>query len=373
MQSTGQSCYEAADSKRLLLLREKKVMDLVPRDKRRRLVEVPYTATLADTMNTLLAHRVAAVPVAAPPGQWIGAGGSMILEHDKSTGAARKHYIGMVTMLDVLAHIAGDGEEDLDLKMAAQVSSIIGHCLETLTLWTLNPAMSLVDCMEVFSKGIHRAMVPLESLQQSESLAGVELVESASSYGMLSQMDVLKFLREYNRQHPEGELKHIMSCRIKVEDDAAAVFGISDESTVMDAIKCMKAALLTALPILHSPIAIQEHHSQLFNGKNMKVRATFSATDLRACPIPLLKTCLQWKVVDFLRMQEVMRPSLVAGTREMTLGEAVEKVVCNGVHRIWVVDRHDLLQGLLSLTDILKLIRLSLLGSFATPTGKTSI
>ncbi|CAH9084856.1 unnamed protein product [Cuscuta epithymum] len=264
MQSTGESCEGAADSKRQLLLIEKKVADLImPHDKRRRLVEVPYTATLADTMNTLLAHRVAAVPVAAPPGQWIGAGGTMILEHDKSTGAARKHYIGMVTMLDVLAHIAG-GEEDLDLKMAAQVSSIIGHCLESLSLWTLNPAMSLVDCMEVFSKGIHRAMVPLESLQQSERLAGVELVESASSYGMVTQMDVLKFLREYNGQHPEGELKHIMSCRIKVED-AAAVFGISDESTVMNAIKCMKAASLTALPILHSSIAIQEHHSQLFN------------------------------------------------------------------------------------------------------------
>ncbi|CAH9143963.1 unnamed protein product [Cuscuta epithymum] len=65
-----------------------------------------------------------------------------------------------------------------------------------------------------------------------------------------------------------------------------------------------------------------------------------------------------------------LRSSLVAGTREMTLAEAVEKIVCNGVHRIWVVDNDGLLQGVLSLTDILKLIHLSLLGSFATPTSK---
>ncbi|KAI3459525.1 hypothetical protein Pfo_016188 [Paulownia fortunei] len=124
-------------------LRDKKVRDLIT-DKKR-LVEVPYTASLADTMNALLANRVVAVPVAAPPGHCIGAGGSMILESDKQTGAARKHYIGMVTMLDVLAHIArnhvdpaeGDGGE-LDRKMQVPVSSIIGHCLESLSLWTLN-------------------------------------------------------------------------------------------------------------------------------------------------------------------------------------------------------------------------------------------
>ncbi|GAA0139157.1 kinase modulator [Lithospermum erythrorhizon] len=123
-------------------LKNKKVSD-VTGDKRR-LVEVPYTASLADTLNTLMANKVAAVPVAAPPGHWIGAGGSMILEADKQTGTVRKHYIGMLTMVDILAHIAGDSDypdviTDLDKKMSVPVSSIIGHCLEGLSLWTLNP------------------------------------------------------------------------------------------------------------------------------------------------------------------------------------------------------------------------------------------
>ena len=126
-------------------LRDKKVKDLMV-DNNRRLVEVPYSASLAHTMNALVANRVVAVPVAAPPGHWIGAGGSMILEADKQTGAVRKHYIGMVTMLDILAHIAdadddiedGDGS-NLDTKMSVEVSTIIGHCLEGLSLWTLNP------------------------------------------------------------------------------------------------------------------------------------------------------------------------------------------------------------------------------------------
>lgn len=122
------------------MLKDKQVKDLIV-DKRR-LVEVPYTATLADTMKTLMVNKVVAVPVAAPPGHWIGAGGSMILESDKQTGAVRKHYIGMVNMLDILAHIAGNGsadDADLTKKMMVPVSSIIGHCLESLSLWTLSP------------------------------------------------------------------------------------------------------------------------------------------------------------------------------------------------------------------------------------------
>jgi hypothetical protein len=124
------------------LLRERKVVDLARA--KRRLVEVPYTATLAHTANALLAARVSAVAVAAPPGHWIGAGGSMILESDPATGAVRKHYIGMVNMLDILAHIAeaSDDDEavDLDRRMAVPVSSVIGHSLEGLTLWTLHPS-----------------------------------------------------------------------------------------------------------------------------------------------------------------------------------------------------------------------------------------
>jgi len=132
-------------------LKEKKVKDMMVGKKR--LVEVPYTASLAQTMNTLVANKIVAVPVAAPPGQWIGAGGSMIVESDKQTGAVRKHYIGMVTMLDIVAHIAGEDHlsggdnitQDLDQRMSDSVSSIIGHSFEGLSLWTLNPNTRFIN------------------------------------------------------------------------------------------------------------------------------------------------------------------------------------------------------------------------------------
>lgn len=141
-----QMAESALDSRKThAWLREMKIDDAMV-DKKR-LVEVPYTATLAHTLNALVANQVGSVPVAAPPGHWIGAGGSMILESDKQTGVIRKHYIGMVTMFDILAHIAEEDENlpaggadlDLDMRLSVPVSSIIGHSMEGLNLWTMNP------------------------------------------------------------------------------------------------------------------------------------------------------------------------------------------------------------------------------------------
>lgn len=108
-----------------------------------RLVEVPYMASVNDALTTLLAKNILAVPVAAPPGQWIGAGGSMILESDRATGTVRKQYIGMVSVLDILIHIAeAENEEDVDNRLKAPVSSIIGHSMEGLSLWSISPQTS---------------------------------------------------------------------------------------------------------------------------------------------------------------------------------------------------------------------------------------
>lgn len=43
----------------------------------------------------------------------------------------------------------------------------------------------------MLSKGIHRVLVPLDS--NIENITGPELVESASSYAMLTQMDLISF------------------------------------------------------------------------------------------------------------------------------------------------------------------------------------
>ncbi|ESQ35274.1 hypothetical protein EUTSA_v10008048mg [Eutrema salsugineum] len=335
--------------------------DLTARNKR--LVEVPYTAILSQAMNTLMANSISALPVAAPPGHWIGAGGSMIMESDKHTGAVRKHYIGILTMLDILAHIAG-GENlsdlsDLERKMGSQVSSIIGHCLEGLSLWTLNPNTSLVECMEVFSKGIHRALVPLESsIESNNTISGVELVESASSYKMLTQMDLLRFLRDHHFDDLKTILSRSISTLRAVND---SVYAITERTTVSSAISSMKAAQLNAVPIVYAPDIAEEDHLQLINGRHRNVIGTFSATDLKGCRLPELQTWLPLRALEFTEKAWGKGKDTVSCTVDATMEEAIEKVVTRGVHRVWVVDQKGLLIGVVSLTDIIRSIKAALL------------
>jgi hypothetical protein len=53
---------------------------------------------------------------------------------------------------------------------------------------------------------------------------------------------------------------------------------------------------------------------------------------------------------------------LVTCSPESTLGEAVEAAASRHVHQLWVVDEEGLLGGVVSLTDLLRVVREAALG-----------
>lgn len=110
----------------------------------------------------------------------------------------------------------------------------------------------------------------------------------------------------------------------------------------------------------------------IFQAKDKKLVGTFSATDLRGCPLPLLRSCLQLGVVDFInKLSDIplhdhsgfrnSTKELITCRSESRLQEVVDKVVNHRVHRAWVVDESGMLSGLVSLTDIIRVIRVSML------------
>lgn len=105
--------------------------------------------------------------------------------------------------------------------------------------------------MEVLSKGVHRAMVPVDSYMENVGAVGVELVESAPSYRMLTQMDVLRFLKE----HAGGDYELQSMLGRSVRELGAInqnVYAITDRTRLIDAIKCLKTAMLNAVPIVRA-------------------------------------------------------------------------------------------------------------------------
>lgn len=106
-----------------------------------------------------------------------------------------------------------------------------------------------------------------------ENISGVELVESASSYRMLTQMDLLRFLKDH-APHIEGIISQTVRELGAVNEN---VFPISDRTKVIEAIRCMRAAMLNAVPIVKASNASEEDHSQLINVSDLlRVLSVFS-------------------------------------------------------------------------------------------------
>lgn len=106
-----------------------------------------------------------------------------------------------------------------------------------------------------------------------ENISGVELVESASSYRMLTQMDLLRFLKDHGPRIEEIISQTVRELGAVNEN----VFAISDRTKVIEAIRCMRAALLNAVPIVKASNASEEDHSQLINVSDLlRVQSGFS-------------------------------------------------------------------------------------------------
>ncbi|CAI5962603.1 unnamed protein product [Closterium sp. NIES-64] len=71
------------------LLERTKIGALV--SKKKEIISVPDIATVLDALDLMNANGIVALPVAAPPGKWLGAGGANIVDGEKQ-------YIGVVSM-----------------------------------------------------------------------------------------------------------------------------------------------------------------------------------------------------------------------------------------------------------------------------------
>lgn len=334
-----------------------------------RLVEIPYTATVNDALNTLLAKNILAVPVAAPPGQWIGAGGSMILESDKATGVVRKQYIGMVSVLDILIHIAeAESEADVDSRLRSVVSSIIGHSMEGLSLWSISPQTSVFDAMEPMSKGIHRALIPVES--KLEHSVGVELQEASPGYHLFTQTDMVEFLCTHSKELGFTATTSVM----ELGAVQSTVYAAPSHMKVMDVVKCMRNTSLHAVAIVE-PMGDYDTELALVMGNGRKLVGTFSATDLLGYNSEMLRTWSSLPILSFYSKAIVaqrfgmgaavnatqsecseFQPTPVTCHAATPLADVMSQALANHVHRVWVVDNQGLLRGVISFSDMIRAV-----------------
>ncbi|KAH7434567.1 hypothetical protein KP509_06G023200 [Ceratopteris richardii] len=236
------------------------------------------------------------------------------------------------------------------------------------------------------SKGLHRALVPVES-QMGRRTSSLESEEYSPGYRMLTQTDVIRFL------HSKSEvLQPILSQNIEALGAVQThVYGVPANMTLVDTMKCMTQASLSAVAILDyslggvdEDMAESEQVQQLVLARGKRILGTFSASDLRGCSVESFQKWAREGILRFLARATAARHFGVAGSalgasRELSQDEvdqlqrqiplltcysnsALEYVIMKAlewrVHRVWVVEEQNgLLAGVVSFSDILRVIK----------------
>lgn len=106
--------------------------------------------------------------------------------------------------------------------------------------------------------------------------------------------------------------------------------------------------------------------------RGSRIVGTFSASDLRGCSAETFQCWARESVVRFLKRVRKMGSMMQQGTGEeedevqlpllrccvsSPLKEVLSKALEWRVHRVWVVERQDILIGLVSFSDILRVVR----------------
>eukprot|EP01018_Ginkgo_biloba_P015684 Gb_14240 [translate_table: standard] len=127
--------------------------------------------------------------------------------------------------------------------------------------WSATWLGFILDAMGPFSEGIHRALVPVES--QMDHVAGVELAESSPGYRILTQMDIVQFLKLHG-----DEIKSISTSSVgQLGSVKKSIFAVPANMQVADAVKCMRNASLTAVAIIEASPPIEEGPMLITEGR----------------------------------------------------------------------------------------------------------
>ncbi|KAI8981686.1 hypothetical protein BDF20DRAFT_420170 [Mycotypha africana] len=202
--------------------------------------------------------------------------------------------------------------------------------------YSIMPEATLLSAVEEFAYGTHRVCV---------------LNPEGSIKGILSQSTVVKYFYEHQQQFPD--IGCMMNKTLKElglgESDVIAV---NADSPVLDALALMSKHNISSVAVL---------------GHLGVVLGNISLTDVKHVIKSyghqlLWKTCFQF--VSLVRSEQGIndgqdRLPVFDVRLDTTLGYTVAKLLATKSHRVWVIDERERAIGVVSLTDIMRVIAVS--------------
>lgn len=140
-----------------------------------------------------------------------------------------KQYVGVLSILDILMLLT---EKTCDSLHQVKALACIGESLESLSLWAIPGDTHLKVVSEMFSKGVHRALVYHGAVEKG--------VIQTDQLQLCSQMDVVRFLKQH----------HVLSGTVeKLMHQPITCFSIKENMSVV--IQSMAKNQFYAVPLVN--------------------------------------------------------------------------------------------------------------------------
>eukprot|EP00029_Vermamoeba_vermiformis_P007373 TRINITY_DN3178_c0_g1_i1.p1 TRINITY_DN3178_c0_g1~~TRINITY_DN3178_c0_g1_i1.p1 ORF type:complete len:309 (+),score=100.99 TRINITY_DN3178_c0_g1_i1:263-1189(+) len=289
------------------------------KDYKHKVVTVPADEGIEKAVSLMAEHKLTSLPV--------------VDTKDKNK------CLGMVDTLDVATYVLSVAPDATQLKENELKSlEIAGRAMALETVRSIlnasgrDPYVPIIEneactfVINLFARGLHR--VPI--IDRAEQVTGT-----------LSQTNILQRLHE---EFTFGNLKDVAAKTIKqLGLGMESPVRVRDENSVLFAIKAIAKEHVSAVPVI-------DEFGRLVGN--------FSASDLKGMYTE------QWpsfrlRVDEYLAKHSPNSAKPVVVYHDTKLSDVVKELVESKVHRVWVVDGEMRPQGVVSTTDIMKLINAS--------------
>jgi len=280
-------------------------------------------SSLAELLKILRRNGILSVPVRA----------------DKSD-SRYNGYIGRFGVWDIAQYIIRN--QDLEVSLKKKIIDIwpsaVGDSVEDKkalmygpggleSLYTFNIDTKIDVLLKTFSKDIHTVLL-------THWIDGHENI-----IRNFSQSDLIRSLY-FNKNLLDKKFRRKKLNQLNVI--TRPVFTVKMSENIVDVLKMMNENHIMAVAVLEDTTD--------------RLRTTFSVSDLRGLKVNYLPNFLHSTVRDFLTSKtgNIRHPAIVDGN--CTLQETIRRLIWDKVHRLWEVDADMRVTGVVSLTDIIRVV-----------------
>lgn len=239
-------------------------------------------------------------------------------------------FLGSVDVMDMVAFVVG----------AASSHASDEDFTEGMKRQFLRPVFDIMNASDTdpfLPVPTHSRLGEVLHLFYAQGIHRLPLVDSQNNLvGIVSQWDIVNFLNQHKDRHEL--VKQMSKSLFELDLVPGKVVSVSHRATLKD---CFTAIMGYKI----SGVAITDELGCLLG--------TISASDLKGVTQENFIT-LGMPVADFLKARH--KEGALSCFREATLGQVVDVIARTGVHRVFAVDAANKPIGLVSLTDILRLI-----------------